>query len=92
MPSRLGLAHVAGKTKAGTEFVIETIRNKSAKLVFLANDASDNTKKRVHDKAKFYDVEITEIFDTATLSKAVGKTNIKALSITDQGFSNMFKK
>ena len=49
-------------------------------------------KKRVKDKATFYGVEVTEMFDTATLSKAVGKQNIKALAITDQGFSNMFKK
>ncbi len=92
MPSRIGLALVAGKAKLGTEFAIEAIRNKSAKLVFLANDAAENTKKKVRDKAKFYGVEVLEIFDTATLSKAVGKSNIKALAITDQGFSNMFKK
>lgn len=92
MPNRLGLAFVAGKVKAGTDFAIEAIRDKSAKLVFLASDASDNTKKRVKDKATFYGVEVTEMFDTATLSKAVGKQNIKALAITDQGFTNMFKK
>lgn len=92
MPSRLGLALVAGKVKAGTDFTVEAIRQKQAKLVFLASDASDNTKKRVLDKARFYEVEVLEIFDTATLSHAVGRNNIKALAITDQGFANMFKK
>lgn len=92
MPSRLGLALVAGKVKAGTDFTVEAIRQKQAKLVFLASDASDNTKKRVLDKARFYEVEVLEIFDTATLSHAVGRNNIKALAVTDQGFANMFKK
>ncbi|MDY0210144.1 MAG: ribosomal L7Ae/L30e/S12e/Gadd45 family protein [Acholeplasma sp.] len=92
MPNRIGLAFVAGKVKAGTDMAIEAIRNKSAKLVFLASDASENTRKKVKDKALFYGVEVLELFDTKTLSKAVGKTNIKALAILDQGFSNMFKK
>lgn len=92
MPNRLGLAQVAGKVKSGTDFTVEAIRTKQAKLVFLASDASDNTKKRVLDKARFYDVQVLEIFDTATLSKAVGKNNIKALAVIDQGFANMFKK
>lgn len=92
MPSRLGLATVAGKVKSGTDFTVEAIRQKQAKLVFLASDASENTKKRVLDKASFYDVPVLETFDTATLSKAVGRNNIKALAITDQGFANMFIK
>ncbi|MCU0104562.1 ribosomal L7Ae/L30e/S12e/Gadd45 family protein [Acholeplasma vituli] len=92
MPSRLGLAKAAGKIKAGTDFTVEAIRNKEAKLVFLASDASANTKKRVLDKASFYEVQVLELFDTETLSRAVGRTNIKALALTDQGFANMFKK
>jgi ribosomal protein L7Ae-like RNA K-turn-binding protein len=44
------------------------------------------------DKARFYEVPVLEIFDTLTLSKAVGKNNIKALAVIDQGFANMFKK
>jgi len=45
MPNRLGLAQVAGKVKSGTDFTVEAIRNKQAKLVFLASDASDNNEK-----------------------------------------------
>lgn len=92
MPSRLGLAKAAGKVKAGTDFTVEAIRTKEAKLVFLASDASLNTKKRVLDKAAFYEVQVLEVFDTETLSRAIGRSNIKALALTDQGFANMFKK
>lgn len=92
MPNRLGLAKAAGKVKAGTDFTVEAIRTKEAKLVFLASDASLNTKKRVLDKAAFYEVQVLEVFDTETLSRAIGRSNIKALALTDQGFANMFKK
>lgn len=92
MPNRLGLAYIAKKAVVGTDFVIEAIRSKKAKLVFLASDAAPNTKKKVLDKAKFYEIEVLEMFDGATLSKAVGKNNIKAIALIDQGFSNMFKK
>lgn len=92
MPNRLGLAMAAGKIKAGTDFTVEAIRQKQAKLVFLASDASANTKKRVLDKAAFYEVPVLELFDTQTLSKAVGRLNIKALAVVDQGFANMFKQ
>ena len=45
MLKKLGLAKAAKKVVAGTDFVVESIRNKKAVLVFLATDASDNTKK-----------------------------------------------
>lgn len=92
MLKSLGLAFAAGKLVSGTDFVVDAIRQNKAKLVFLANDASDNTKKKVRDKASFYGVMIIEEFDTYSLSKEVGKKNIKAIAITDQGFANMFKK
>ncbi|HKL61608.1 MAG TPA: ribosomal L7Ae/L30e/S12e/Gadd45 family protein [Acholeplasma sp.] len=92
MLKKLGLAKAAKKVVAGTDFVVDSIRNKKALLVFLATDASDNTKKKVRDKAAFYVVEVIEEFDTEMLSNAVGKKNIKALAIIDQGFANMFKK
>ncbi|CCV65629.1 MAG: ribosomal L7Ae/L30e/S12e/Gadd45 family protein [Paracholeplasma sp.] len=88
----LGIANSARKLVSGTDFVVDAIRSNKAKLVFLANDASDNTKKKVRDKASFYGVEIIEDFDTNSLSKEIGKKNIKAIAIIDQGFANMFKK
>lgn len=43
--SQLGLAMRAGKVVTGDEIVLKAIRSSEAKLVILAGDASDNTKK-----------------------------------------------
>lgn len=44
--SRLGLATRAGKLISGEEIVLKAIRSGEAKLVLLAGDASDNTRKK----------------------------------------------
>ena len=43
----LGLATRAGKIAFGTESVIDTINKKKAKLVIVAEDAADRTKKNI---------------------------------------------
>ncbi|WP_423363115.1 L7Ae/L30e/S12e/Gadd45 family ribosomal protein [Mycoplasma sp. P36-A1] len=84
----LSLAQRAGKVVSGDR-VLPTIRNKQAKLVLLATDASDNTKKKYHDKTTFYNIEIKELVDSQQLSIAVGKHNRMYLAITDKNFAEM---
>ncbi len=87
----LGLATIAKKIVSGPQ-VIDVIRSKEAKLVLVASDASENTKKKLFDKAKFYQVECLEVFDTNFLSKAINKNNRVAIAIIDEGFAKMIKK
>ena len=47
----IGLAARARKIVTG-EMVLNAIRNHSAKLVVIADDASDNTKKKLIDNKK----------------------------------------
>ncbi len=91
MPNRLGLAYVAKKLAVGTKLAIDAIRAKKAKLVLLANDASDQTKKQVTDKAKYYKIAVNMKYDTLTLSKPIGRTNIKTIAILDEGFAKMYQ-
>ncbi len=42
----MGLAMRAGKLITGEELTIAEIRKQKAKLVFVATDASENTRKR----------------------------------------------
>lgn len=49
----LGLARRAGKLTMGEGFVLSAIRDGSAKLVIVANDASDNTKNYLLIKVAF---------------------------------------
>lgn len=77
----------ARKLVTGTDMTINEVRKSKVKLVLLAKDASDNTKKKVYDKCKFYDTKVLEIFTSEELSNPIGKKNIMVLGITDQGFS-----
>lgn len=44
--SFLGLANRARKLISGEELVVREVRKQKAKLVLLASDASENTKKK----------------------------------------------
>ena len=58
----LGLAARARKIVSG-EVVLTSIQNHSAKLVVIANDASENTKKKYVDKCTYYNVSEIEWFN-----------------------------
>ena len=87
----LGLAARARKIVTGEEQVLITIRNQSAKIVFLASDAGVNTTKRITDKSAFYHIKLVTSLSGSDLSKAIGKENRKLIAITDQHFAEMIK-
>ncbi|MCR1808964.1 L7Ae/L30e/S12e/Gadd45 family ribosomal protein [Haploplasma modicum] len=92
MINLLGLAARARKITSGTEITINGVRSKKVKLVLLATNASDNTKKLVYDKCKTYDTKVIELYDSIALSNAIGKNNIMVVGIIDIGFSNKMLK
>ena len=87
----LGLACAARKIVSG-ETLLKSIRSQKVHLVLIANDASDNTKKKLTDKCHYYGIDcyiIEENHDT--LSKAIGKKRV-AVGISDAGFADKIKK
>lgn len=92
MPNRLGLAYVARKLQVGTPLTVDAIRKKEVELVILAHDASENTIKKITDKAKYYNIDVNMDFDSKTISQAIGKRNIMVIAILDKGFAKMYKK
>jgi len=89
MISTIGLALRARKITIGTEMTLEELRKSHVYLIFLANDASQNTQKKVLDKATFYPCEVCLDFTSEELSHAIGKHDIKVIGITDRGFSQL---
>ncbi|AYC30775.1 YlxQ family RNA-binding protein [Paenisporosarcina cavernae] len=83
----LGLATRARMLITGEELVLKEIRSNKAKIVILAKDASENTRKKFSDKCSFYNVELHEFSDRYTLGHATGKEARVALAITDAGFA-----
>ena len=87
----LGIAKKAGKVVAGTNLVTDAIRKGSPKTlpaaVFLAADASENTKKRVRNCCTYYEIPLhITALTTEALGQAIGKTgNVSAVGVTDRG-------
>lgn len=94
----LGLARKAGRIVIGTEAVMEAVRGgqrgQKPHIVFLAEDVSENTKKRIENGCTYYRVRcITLPVETYELGHAVGKTGcIAAVGIMDEGFARAMEK
>ena len=87
----LGLALAAGRLESGSQSVLVAVRNQSAKLVIIADDASSNTKKQFLDKSDYYEIPSHILFSKAEISAAIGKERT-VCAFTDNGFAQSFKK
>ncbi len=91
--SSLGLIKKAGHLPSGTDEAIDAMRGGKASVVLVASDASDNTKKRVSDKANTYGVRYEEIpFTRDELGQAVGKTSCACAAICGNDFALLYDK
>ena len=85
--SLISLATKAGRCASG-EFMTEgQTKSGRASLVVVAEDASDNTKKKFRDMCKFYKVPMIVYGDKDTLGHAMGKQFRASLAILDEGFA-----
>ncbi|MBB3109435.1 ribosomal protein L7Ae-like RNA K-turn-binding protein [Paenibacillus phyllosphaerae] len=90
--SMLGMAMRAGKLVTGDETVLKNIRQGKAKLVIVAGDASENTKKKYRDKCASYGVKHIEALDRLSLGHAIGKAERVLIAVTDAGFSSSIER
>ena len=84
----VGLATKAGKTVSGEFMTEKEVKSGKAALVIVADDASDNTKKKFRDMCEFYKVPIYFYADKDTLGHAMGKEFRASLAILDEGFAD----
>ena len=90
--SLVGLATKAGKTVSGEFMTEKEVKSGKAALVIVADDASDNTKKKFRDMCEFYKVPIYFYADKDTLGHAMGKASRASLAILDEGFAKGIRK
>ena len=88
----LGLARRAGKISFGTESSIETIEKKKAKLVIIAEDCSDRTKKNFEELCKKVNVEFRIVGTIELLSQSIGQVNKAVLVVKDENFAKEILK
>lgn len=85
--SLVSLATKAGKTASGEFCTEKEVKTGVAELVIVAEDASDNTKKKFKNMCDFYEVPIYFYGDKDTLGHAMGKEFRATLAVTDAGFA-----
>ena len=92
--SMIGLAKKAGRIVFGVPMVTEALRGGKLSLVVYATGASENSVKRVTDKAKFYETELLGIDVTpSVLGHSIGKVGaVSAVGIADAGFAAAIAK
>ena len=85
--SLVSLATKAGKTASGEFCTEKEVKTGMAELEIVAEDASDNTKKKFKNMCNFYEVPIYFYGDKDTLGHAMGKEFRAMVAVTDAGFA-----
>ncbi|ABW19070.1 L7Ae/L30e/S12e/Gadd45 family ribosomal protein [Alkaliphilus oremlandii] len=81
------LAAKSGNLVSGDETCMNSLKNGAIHLLILAEDASENTKKKFMDKASYRDVPIRIWKDKNELGSIIGKDSRTIVGIIDPGFA-----
>ena len=90
--SMIGLAAKAGRLSSGETAVENAIKSYNAQLVIVAEDASDNTKKKFEDMCNFRDISIIQFSTKEELGKVLGKEYRASIAIIDENFAKGIKE
>ena len=85
----LGLATKAGKLITGYNTCLEMIPRGKLKLVILAKDVGEKTKKKIEQKCISYEIPFMIGIGAEEMSKACGKRDKGVFGITDNGFAKV---
>ena len=75
----LSLAKKAGRVASGEFSTEKAVKSGKAALVFVSQDASDNTKKKFRNMCEWYKVPIICISDKENLGRSIGCRNRSSL-------------
>ena len=90
--SLVGLATKAGKTASGEFSTEKAVKTGKAFLVLVAEDASENTKKKFRNMCTFYEVPLYFLSDKEALGRAMGKEFRASLAVQDENFAKAILK
>lgn len=88
----LGLCARAGKAISGTDACIEAMKKQKVKLLLVAEDASEKTKKNMKFYAQKEEIPVCIYGQIEELSKAIGKQNRAVIGIGEPNFAKEMKK
>lgn len=85
--SLIGLATKAGKTVSGEFSTEKSVKTGRGFVVLVAEDASENTKKKFRNMCSFYEVPVYFLSDKEGLGRAMGKEFRASLAVQDENFA-----
>lgn len=88
----IGLSTKAGRLTGGEDAVEKSIKSLKAQLVIVAEDASDNTRKKFMDICKYRNIEMRFFGSKELLGRYSGKELRAVLAITDKGLADRLKE
>lgn len=91
----LGLCSRAGKLVCGSALICDALRDKKGILMVLMSDGvSENTRKRLSDKCKYYGVRLEGVkVSPLELAHAIGRSGeLAAVGVTDEHFAAGLEK
>ena len=85
--SLLGLAFRSGNLVSGEFMAEKAIKEGTAKVVIVSEDASENTKKHFCDMCNYRKIPIFFYATKEELGKAIGREMRASLAVTDAGMA-----
>ncbi len=85
--SYLALCKKAGLLLSGESGCVNALRSGSAKLIMVAVDASDNTKKKFCNKSFYYEVPYFSVYTKEEISRAIGEHNRSTIAVIDENLA-----
>ena len=85
----LGLAQKAGKAVSGDFAVQDALRKGKVKILLIAKDASENSRKRLINFCEGKGITTVDVLDREQLGQALGKAPRTAVAIMDNNFAKM---
>ena len=70
----------------------KSVKTGKGLLVIVAEDASENTKKKFRNMCSFYEVPISFLSDKESLGRAMGKEYRACLAVQDENFAKAIMK
>lgn len=90
--SLIGLATKAGKTVSGEFSTEKSVKTGKGFLVLVAEDASENTKKKFRNMCEYYKVPVYFLADKEGLGRSMGKEFRASLAVQDENFAKAIVK
>lgn len=83
----LGLAKRAGKVTTGEDLCKKAVQSGVSRLIIIALDASDNTKKSIINSCNYYNVRYVAAAYKTEIGKFTGAQSRAVASVNDDNFA-----